>query len=156
MNGFTRTLLPSDVPVITQDLRRGDVDEVKAALGITPDAAIYSGLEWPGADTLAICLPDGKPVGCYGICPTEHRVGAVWMLASNDISKLHRQLLRESRKRIKYLAKDYDLIYNFTDARNTVHHRWIKWAGFSIINKIEQYGVAKLPFYEFVAIPEAM
>ncbi|WP_217363646.1 hypothetical protein, partial [Marinobacterium sp. xm-v-242] len=74
--------------------------------------------------------------------------------ASNDIKAVHRQFLRESREQIKRLCEGYRLVFNFTDARNHVHHRWIKWSGFSIIKKHENFGVEQRPFLEFTRIVE--
>jgi hypothetical protein len=46
----------------------------------------------------------------------------------------------------------FPLLHNFTDARNVVHHRWLRWLGFNFIARHERYGAAGLPFLEFVRI----
>ena len=46
------------------------------------------------------------------------------------------------------------MIWNYVDARNVVHIKWLKWLGFTIINKHNQFGIGRIPFYEFVKIRE--
>ena len=153
--GYVGIATHADIPIIAGDLREADVAEVKAFSGKSPEDALRTGLDYPGSVTRTICLGNGLPVGMYGVCPTGvPRVGIVWMLAANRISTIHRQFLRESRERIAEIAQGYDLIFNFTDARNSVHHRWIKWAGFSIIKRHEIFGTEQRPFLEFARIVE--
>lgn len=153
--GYVRTARWEDVPILADNMREADVAEVKAYSGRTPREALYSALNYPQATNRTICLGNGLPVGMFGVCPThEPGVGIVWMLTSNDIKAVHRQFLRESREQIKRLCEGYRLVFNFTDARNHVHHRWIKWSGFSIIKKHENFGVEQRPFLEFTRIVE--
>lgn len=152
--GYTRPSRLEDVPVIANDMRSADVAEVLAYSGRTPEVALTGGLQYPRSVTKTICLADGAPVGMYGICPFGPGIGAVWMLATNGIQAVHRQFLKESRREIDKLCKGYRLVFNFTDARNHVHHRWIKWAGFTIIKRHEEFGLEKRPFLEFVRITE--
>lgn len=153
--GYVRDANHADVDIIASDMRDADVAEVKAYSGDTPEDALKKGLNQPGSITKAICLPNDVPVGMYGVVPTdEPRVGVIWMLAANQLEQLHRQFLRESRGYIEDLCQGFDLVFNFTDARNTVHHRWIKWAGFTIINRREEFGEAQIPFLEFARIVE--
>ena len=104
---------------------------------------------------MTICLPDGTPVGMYGVTPChDPRLGVVWMLAANGIKPLYRQFLRESQAKIEELSEGYDILFNFTDARNEVHHRWINWAGFTIIKRHENFGQDGTAFLEFCKITE--
>lgn len=153
--GYVRTANNADIPIIASDMRDADVAEVKASSGKDPEDALWNGLTYDGGVTKTICLPNGVPVGMYGVVPTdEPRAGVIWMLASNGIKHIHRQFLRESRGHITDLIRGYDLVFNFTDARNSVHHRWIKWAGFTIIKKHPNFGTEQRPFFEFARIVE--
>lgn len=157
MKGFVRDTVETDVKFIASEMREADVAEIKAFSGKSPEEALRTGLATRafGGQVKTICLGNGYPVGMYGIVPTDvPGVGVVWMLASERITPLHRQFLRESRQGIDELCKGYRLVFNFTDARNHVHHRWIKWSGFTIIRKHEAFGVEQRPFLEFVRIVE--
>ena len=150
--GYIRPARPEDVSVIASDMRSADIAEVKASTGFDPEKAISNGLKAGLAEVA--CLPDGTPVAIWGVVTVASGVGGIWMLATNQFKLLHRQFLRECREGIERLGQDYQLLFNFTDARNTVHHRWIRWAGFTIIKRHEEFGVEKRPFLEFVRIME--
>ena len=38
------------------------------------------------------------------------------------------------------------------DARNDLHIKWLKWMKFTFINKVNEFGYEKKPFYEFIKI----
>lgn len=141
-----------DVPVLADNLREADVEEIKAASGSDPRGALYRGLR--DGKAYVACLPNGIPVTMYGVVPMLPQVGGIWMVASKQFHLVHRQFLRECRGALEDISRDYRLVYNFTDARNTVHHRWIKWLGFSIIKRHETFGHEGRPFLEFVKITE--
>jgi hypothetical protein len=153
--GYVRTANSADIPIVAQDMRDADVAEVQAYSGHTPEQALENGLTYPGGTTRSLCLPTGVPVGMFGVVPTDQpKVGVIWMLASKGITQIQRYFLRESRGEINGLIRGYDLVFNFTDARNTTHHRWIKWAGFTILKKHQNFGKEQLPFLEFACIVE--
>lgn len=151
MKGFVRDAIMADAAILAARLRTADVAEIKAMSGKEPLEAITNVIA-QGEKVRVACLPDDTPVAIFGIERMTDKVGAIWMVASQDFQKLHRQFLRECRSGIAEMAADYDLIYNFTDARNKVHHRWIKWAGFTIIKRHEKVGFEQRPFLEFVKI----
>lgn len=149
-NGFVRTATYADVPFLASDLRRADIAEIKAFSGNTPEEAISTGI---GLGAKVACLPNGIPAAVFGVGPSaEPTLGFVWMVATNQFHKLHRQFLREGREHLDYISRPYGLIMNFTDARNEVHHRWLQWMGFTIIKRHEEFGVEKRPFLEFCRI----
>jgi hypothetical protein len=151
--GYVRPTRWEDVPTLAENMREADIAEVKASAGIEPSMALFIGIM--EGETNTICLPDGTPAGIYGVTPTvTPGLGCVWMLATNELRKVHRQFLRESRQGIADLCKDYRAVYNYTDARNKVHHRWIEWAGFTFIKRHERFGFEQRPFLEFVRITE--
>ena len=41
---------------------------------------------------------------------------------------------------------------NYVDARNITSIKWLKHLGFVLIKRVEEFGVGKKPFYEFVRI----
>jgi hypothetical protein len=152
IKGYVRNAQGADIATLATNLREADLAEIKAASGRTPEAALLTGLQ--GGTSKVACLPSGVPVAIFGIVPVAPSVGAVWMVATKEFHLLHRQFLRECRGELDELSADYRLIFNFTDARNTVHHRWIKWMGFSIIKRHETWGHEGLPFLEFCKLTE--
>ena len=149
--GYVRKVRLCDIAPLAADLRQADVAEIKAASGKTPEAALYASLTL-GGETRVICLNDGTPVGIFGVVPIAKDLGGIWMVATNQFQLLHRQFLRECHQEIDDLCKGYKVVFNCTDARNKVHHRWIKWAGFSIIKRHTSYGYEGREFLEFAKI----
>ena len=151
--GYVRIADLSDVPLIVADLRPADLAELKAASAYPLGTTLRFGVNYGYAEVA--CLSDGTPVALYGAAPTANPdLGLVWMVATNRFSSLHRQFLRECRERIERVGQGYKALFNYTDARNTVHHRWLKWCGFSIIKEHPNFGVGGRPFYEFVRLME--
>lgn len=150
--GYVRTATYADVPILASDLRRADMAEIKASSGDTPEEAIKRGIML-GAKVA--CLPNGIPAAVFGVTPAhDPNLGFVWMVATNQFHKMHRQFLREGREHLNDLCRPYRLVMNFTDARNHVHHRWLQWMGFTIIKRHEEFGAEKRPFLEFCRITE--
>jgi len=152
--GYVRNASHDDIQSLVDDLRPADIAEIQAGSRLPPYEAIAHGLDYGVAEVA--CLPDGTPSAVYGVVPTGFNpdLGIVWMLATNRFCGLHRQFLRECKGHIQRIGQNYKAIYNYTDARNKVHHRWLKWAGFHIIKEHPKFGVEGRPFYEFVRLME--
>jgi len=155
--GYTRPAVWGDVSYIAQNMREADKAEILAASGSTPEQALTKGLLATafGGRTTTVCLPDDTPVAMLGVLPAgQPDVGLVWMLASNDLKNIQTQFLRESRRQLAEITDGYRVVYNYTDARNTLHHRWLKWTGFKFIQRHEQWGLDGQPFFEVCKITE--
>jgi len=151
--GFVRPATSADVPLIAEDMRPADMAEVKAFSGVGPKRALFSSLRNCQAEVA--CLPNGVPVAMYGtVSSGVPNFGVIWMLAANQFHKLQVQFIRECCEHLDRISHPYRAVFNYTDARNTVHHRWLKWCGFTFINRHEQFGCEGRPFYEFVKITE--
>ena len=141
-----------DIDYIAPRLRKADKNECLAATGKQPLDVLYTSL-LQGDINLTLNAPDGERVGLCGVAPSPlENSGAVWMCATDAIFKHQMAFLRRSKAALDYLSQDYAVLYNCVDARNTVHIKWLKWMGFTFIAKHENYGAAKLPFYEFLRI----
>ena len=149
---FVRQARAEDVQVLAANLRPADLAEIKAASGNAPEAALLTGLQ--NGPCKVACLPSGTPAAMFGVVPVTPGAGAVWMVATNEFRLMQGFFLRECRGELAKLIADYPLTFNYTDARNKVHHRWIKWMGYTIIKRHETFGHEGRPFLEFVKITE--
>ena len=89
---------------------------------------------------------DKEEIVCMlGCCPTNiHSTAIVWLLASEDLKKdIPLRFLRHSKGVVEIFQKRYRVLYNFIDARNTLHIKWLKWCGFTFIQKHYDYGYEK-------------
>ena len=139
-----------DVEWIAPRLRDADRDEVLAAVGIAPEEALVEGFE-RSTKTFAGFYEE-EPFIVFGVGTGQPDVGWPWLLGTDKIREARMGFLRQSEYWLNELHEGHPLLFNYVDARNTLHIRWLKWMGFSFINLHQEYGVGRLPFYEFVRI----
>ncbi|MBN9347587.1 MAG: hypothetical protein J0I48_15555 [Devosia sp.] len=137
-----------DIARLEYCLRAEDVAEVEAG-GLDPYDALFQG--YCGDVCLTAVDEEQWPVVMFGVSPhpAGPEVGCVWALGSDAIKKHRVDFLRQSPRWVREFHKSYPLLTNHTDCRNTEHHRWLRWCGFSFVQREVING---LPFYEFVRI----
>ncbi len=136
------------IPSLASRLRESDKQEIKASSDLEPLEGLTRSVEH---SPICYTIMEGKlPIGIFGTAPDENNTALIWMLASDDLKRHSRQFIRESKIYIQDLHKESnaDLLWNLTDKRNTVHHKWLKWCGFKFIREVT-WGTYDLPFYEF-------
>ena len=136
-----REPVDTDPPDLATRLRDADQVELDAH-NVTAELALGMGFKFS-----APCLTiehDGKPIGMFGVTPVEgvKEVGQVWLLGSEEINDIRYQFLRESRKWLTDISKDYELLCNVVHEDNVLHHRWLRFLGFRFLNHHS-------PFFEF-------
>lgn len=148
-----RPSTPEDVAYLAPRLRKEDVEEVLAAGGVSVEGSLMEGVLSPDGCFTAID-EESRPVLMFGTVPhpIDQLVGCIWLLASEDISKHRLDFLRKTRPFVDHFHERYPILMNFTDCRNTVHHRWLRWCGFSFINTVKGLGPGDHPFYEVVRL----
>ena len=152
MNGHVRDTQKDDLDHLAENLREADVQELYAQSGLVPKVALKLALLF-SRQCKTMCDPEGTPIGVFGVNDTQTAgLGSIWMMATPDLLKHQRQFLRECREGIYEVSQGYSCVFNCTDARNTVHHKWLKWCGFTFIKEHEKFGRGNEPFYEFVKI----
>lgn len=140
-----------DAAVLAMKIRESDYRELQAVHGIDVDVkkvveqAISMSVESIVAETL-----DGELVLIFGVSifNKEQNVGCPWLLGSNKVSKLARELLKDGTAISREWASQYTYLINFVDARNVTSIRWLKRLGYRVHNPI-QFGVTQIPFHPF-------
>lgn len=135
---------------LAKRLRACDRDELIASTGVTPDLALPVSLGW-GPSVIEL---DGRAEAIFGCSRSDAITGVPWFLSTPTplTPKWRVAFLRHSRDMVHDWQSQYPLLHNFTDARNTVHHRWLRWLGFTFTARHDLFGPLGLPFYEFVRI----
>lgn len=133
-------------------LRSADVQEILAASGSEPLQCLLDGVT-----TSSPCfsiMHDDVVMGMYGVVAMGPTVGGVWLLGSQDLvtNPFRTEFIRKCRSYAADLFTGYEILGNYVDERNALHIRWLKWMGAHFIRRVPQYGVAQLPFLEFVMI----
>ena len=104
-----------------------------------------------GDMTITIRSPDRERVSLCGVASSPiDDAGVVWMCATDDIYQYQMAFLRKRKAELEYLAQDYMLLHNYVEARNTLHLKWLRWTGFTLINKHTKFGAEKRLFYKFL------
>lgn len=142
-----------DAVELSKNLREEDIAELAANTGKAPLTALSQGyvLSTP---CYSIVDDTDKVLGMFGAVPVHKSpgVGLVWMLASPGLLKHRRQFLRESKEWIAKLHQKFPILWNYVDARNTTHIRWLKWIGVNFVAEHPEFGVEKRPFKEFIHV----
>ncbi|CAB4124776.1 hypothetical protein UFOVP63_29 [uncultured Caudovirales phage] len=133
-------------------MRDEDVEEAWA-IGLTPLDALTQSIH---GSTLVYTMigHEGVPISIVGVSPSPYpNWGLIWMLGTPGIVSNKITFLRHSRAALVKMFEETgsEVLYNYTYAKNKVHHDWLRWLGFTFIRK-----VSLLPhgeeFYEFAKI----
>ena len=151
---IVRPARAEDVRYLADHLRCEDLAEIVAASNMDAYTAIGRGfVESVPRVTVEF---RGKPAAMFGVVPTENlespRAGAIWLLGTDEIDLFKTRFLRESAQWLEFATRNYDVVGNVVDERNSKHVKWLKWLGFKFLRRIPQYGHLGLPFYEFVKV----
>lgn len=139
----------SDIDEILPNLRKEDIAELKAASGQTPGPLLTEALNTSQGLCWVITV-DESVVAMCGLTESPFKgVGIPWAVATPEIEKHSIGMLRASKALLRIFHSHYPKLVNFVDARNKTHIRWLQWLGFEFIRLHEEYGVARIPFWEF-------
>lgn len=149
---YVKSTTHDDILELCETIRKEDKEEVIASHG-----DIYTGLmeSFSSSDfTETIFTKDDLVAGIYGVSPLGLGIASPWMLSSIYLPEVWREFLRGSREWVKNVNKRYPVLTNCVDAEYELSINWLKFLGFTFINRIENYGVNPKPFLEFVRILE--
>jgi GNAT superfamily N-acetyltransferase len=137
-----------DADALAPRLRPADRREIEAALGMIPSVVLKRGVH--ASDPCYAVVADGVVLALFGVVPLARgqEIGVVWLLGAEDFAARTSFIVRASRPWIAKLHERYRVLTNYVDARNEVHHRWLRWCGFVFVRRIERFGALGLPFYE--------
>lgn len=145
-----------DVAALAPTLRTQDCAEV-AALGFTPELALEASFE-NSSQCYSIVDATNTVVAMFGVGKSVYMsdligepVGAIWMLGAPGLQKIRYQFLRECHPWMETLHRDFRVLWNWADARNALHLRWLEWLGFKIIGTAP-IGTGGELFHQFLRV----
>lgn len=135
------------VDMIKGHLRKADLVEC-AALGIDADSALQESFK--RSDMCYVQCLDMRPIVCAGVAPVGllSDTGRPWMLGTDDIRLISRQVVRRSREIVLRFLDRFDYLENYVHVDNETSKAWLKWCGFTI-EKPEVYGIHGELFHRF-------
>lgn len=149
-----RPSTPADVQYLGPRLRQADVEEIKGVTGMSPVASLSIGLVKSDPCLTLLAPDDQRPIGMLGVVPQEDRAGLIWMHCTDDLPRYSMTFLRNCKPVLDQLFQRYAALYNWADARNALHVRWLRWMGFVFINR-QHIGEENIPAFHFITIKEA-
>lgn len=129
-------------------LRQADREEVEALTGrdareALVESVVRSAAAWAGlANGELVCLFGVVPMSLVGV------TGIPWLLGSDAVTRYGRPFLRRNRAYLREMLREFPVLRNVVDARNTVSIRWLEWLGFTL-GTPQPMGVCGLPFIPF-------
>lgn len=137
--------------ILAPTLRDVDVQEIRAASGEDPLAALLNSVDVSDEDMCWTIKYDGIPVGMFGVNRLSDEIGGAWLLASPGIYQNKRDFLAKSREYIDVMHTRYEWLTNFIDERNYVTRRWLESLGWKPVQRIAEFGAGRLPFIQYVS-----
>lgn len=140
----------ADAEALAPRLRKADLQELEASSRETPLALLQHGVT-NSLKAYAIETPRGV-AALFGVVPSpQPSCGNVWLLASDDLLTIRTTFLRHSRSWLRELFRDFRLLGNLVDQRNTVHVQWLRWLGFQFYTR-HPHGLNGEVFIEFTKL----
>lgn len=127
-------------------LRQSDIDEMWASSHLKPEEGIMQSFK--ASTQCYTILWKNKPVCMFGVGPVADGCGSVWLLGTDNLSKVWLTFLSNIKFFIRRMLTNYKLIYNFIDCRNEKSINWIKWCGAEVLPP-SPYGVEEKDFCYF-------
>lgn len=161
MQGRGWTVVRPDVPLIHafyRAMRYEDHLEWWSVLGRDPLDLMLAVLSDPSADVRMALGDGGVPLFLFGLHPdpADREAGLIWLAGTVDgtstASGRSREMFRVMHGWVASGLRHYKRLHNHTDARNTLHHRWLKRLGFHFATEPAPYGHLGLGFWHFEII----
>lgn len=153
MIDYARPATMDDVRHVAENMREEDIEEVGAFM-LSPLTALTIGFN--NSDLCYTLLsPEGEPAAIMGISPQPYfkGFGSIWLLGTPLIEKYPMTFLRNTKPVLQGMFEDtgYDAFYNYTYAKNLLHHKWLKWTGFTFLRKVNLPPLNE-EFFEFIIL----
>jgi hypothetical protein len=134
-------------------MREADRNEVRASVGMQPLEALTFAVNVTPSALGWTALGDGHPICMWGAAPhpEDADLGVVWLLGSDDIYKVRKRFLIESRTYVRQMHEWFPVLANYVDARNVTSQKWLEWLGFRAAHTDPHYGVERRPFILYVS-----
>lgn len=138
-------------------LRAVDQLEIYRASGMEPLDALLDSIAVSDEDMCWVAKLRGQPVAMFGVNDVTpegedpHLVGGIWLLASNGIYQNKKDFMRHCKHYLKVMHSRYDYLTNFIDEANLVTMAWLPRLGFVPVQRVADFGHAKLPFIQYLS-----
>jgi len=138
--------------VLKLKLRKEDQEELRAASGLTPEAALQVAVLH--SNEVSVLLLDGRIVGLFGLAaaPGDPHCAAPWMLSGDELFSgpgLRTLFSRGSRAVVQQMCAKYYRLENYVSKENKIAIRWLGWLGFEFDSAPVTLADPKVEFLRF-------
>ena len=123
-------------------LKKEDFEEVKIFNKKDLIDEILNVSKNPSNKTYFLTNLKKEPLAVGGACMvenSEYKVAKVWLLTTNYIGSNKKSLMKYVLNKISFLKKEYDVLFNFIYKCNFPSLKWIKKAGFNVLDFSDDY-----------------
>lgn len=136
-----------DCGKLAKVMREADKKEIWHSSRTTPLQALFIGYQgqrcWSGINNA-----NEEVFTMFGVTRRDEFSGVVWMLASDELSKVKKTFITECGSHVEEMLEGYDFLTNHVWSKNEVHIKWLKWLGFKFL-PAKPMGIDGELFYEF-------
>lgn len=144
-----RSSQDEDPESLSKDLRKEDVLEIKYYSGRDGITSLTNGHKHSKMCFTMTDL-DGAVFAMFGVGWTANpRVGIVWLLSSDYLSKVNRDFLLNSQYYVDLMMQGHDVLFNHVHDFNAASVKWLRWLGFEATDHLPEVGSDKQPFTEY-------
>lgn len=135
--------------LLTAGLRAADIEEVRAASGLPPEAALR--FSFRSSSRVWVALNErGRAWTMFGVAPYgDGTTGVPWLLATDEAQAHRKFFMRNTKQYVEAMGADYTRLINYVDVRHKESLRWLKWAGFTFDPAPVLLGPESRPFLRF-------
>lgn len=148
---YVRDSFPSeDSEELAPKLREADKRELSAISDRPYRDTLYLGAVV--SSPARTIIHEDEVIGMYGVAPAygfNLEYGCIWCLASDKLTEIKYQFLKQSISEVRDMEKNYKKLINFVHADNTTSIRWLKFLGFKVSPTPVILGIKQEPFYYF-------
>ena len=149
-----RKSTPNDIVEVAANMRQEDIEEIYAYSGSNPKSSLIY-CYFASQPCMTMVGRKGNIMGMYGVIPIRKNIGKIWMLGHRTMTtdyKDIRAFLRNSPIELDKFKMNYPILFNYVDARNRTHVKWINYMGVSLIKEDATFGYEGRLFYEFAKV----
>lgn len=146
---FLRPITPLDYNFVGNHFKMREIDEreAQAITGVNPYIALRQSMLC-SKHVWAVQPAGGVTIGYLGVVEMEQD-GIPWFVASDELDKHKKLLLKWSPRILAVLNAGYPTLINFVSVENKKTINWLKWLGFTIDTEEIIFTDPNVPFYRF-------
>ena len=151
INIYVRPCEKHDAETLVPRLRNSDVLELAAIMGPDKTTLDCVNISIENSNEVYSLILDDEIISLWGIADSEQvtNFGIPWLVASPEIEKIYRKIIRYSRGWVNHMSQGYEGLYNFVHVPHWQSQKWLQMCGFNIVTSTK-YGFNDEEFYLFL------